>query len=675
MISCCAPLPAAAQVVITEIAAFAATDHEWVEIYNADSAAVDLTGWKFWENATNHGVTVFQGNAALAPGSFAIIAQKADVFTADHPAVSGLILDSSWGTLRESGEEIGLKDAGGNFVERLTYLPAPDATLGKINLATTDSTEANWRAQPGNGTPGQPNAAPAPTPTPPPEPAPTPTPTPEPTPTVTPTAAPTTTPNPSPTPEPTPTATPSPVPTESPTPTATATPPPSPTPTPAPTPTATPVSRAVVINELLAAPSGGQTEWVELYNAGATTATLEGWVVQEGAGSRRTLHGALPAGGYAVISPAGNLNNGGDLMLLLDAERVVVHQIAYGNWDDGNRSDNPPAPPAGTALARQTSGGFTVTSTPTPGATNRFTAAPTPTATPTPSVNPKHPAAPGTQPTPTTIPTPRPKPTPALPATPTAETPPVANAKVVASRAARPTPTVRGTQRVATTAQTRAAKANSLFTLVGTVIALPGMLGKQLAYLADDTGGLQLYQYRGQFPPLGLGDTVEASGVLSSIRGEARLKIAATDGVRIIATGTKPAAPTTTVAALANAPNGTLVTVQGEVTAGDTTAFTVDDGSGEVRVALWYGADSGLRPAVGDRITIHGILQKNDDGVRLRLRQPDDLVIATAEEKMPPPPNAGGSGRSQLAIGVATIAVAVALILRRRRAYNPPPVT
>ena len=48
------PVAVSAQIVITEIAAFEKTDHEWVEIYNASGAAFDLNDWKFWENTTNH---------------------------------------------------------------------------------------------------------------------------------------------------------------------------------------------------------------------------------------------------------------------------------------------------------------------------------------------------------------------------------------------------------------------------------------------------------------------------------------------------------------------------------------------------------------------------------------------------------------------------------------------
>ncbi|TSC76433.1 MAG: hypothetical protein G01um101431_566 [Parcubacteria group bacterium Gr01-1014_31] len=634
------PLPVAAQVVITEIAAFAPTDHEWVEIYNAGPALVDLTGWKFWENSTNHGLTAFQGDGTLAPGNFAIIAQKADVFFADHPEVAGLVFDSSWSSLKEAGEEIGLKDSAGTVVELFSYLPAPEATLGKINLTLDDYTDANWHMQPGLGTPGQANiAAAAPTPTPSPEPTPTPTPSPTPTPT--------------PLPTPTPTATPT----------------PSPTPLPTPTP-----SRAVVINELMTAPTGGQTEWVELSNRGATTADLEGWTLQEGSGARRTLHGTLAAGGFLAVTPSGSLNNGGEHILLLDNSRVVVDEIAYGDWDDGSVSNNPPAPPSGAVLARNEENIFVVSGTPTQGQANRFTsvAQPTPAVSPSPRASAMPPA-----PTPLATRTPTPTPTagviPAATATPqplpTAPKPNTSSATPAPAR----TPEIRGSQRVQTTAAARAAAADTALTVVGTVTALPGMLGSQIAYLADDTGGLQLYQYHKQFPPLRLGDTVEVSGIRSVVNGEARLKLANADAVRTLGNGEVTAAATTTAAALSELPPGMLVTLQGEVTGRDDSSFVLDDGTDETTVTMWRDAASEAWPMLGAQVAVTGIWQMTDDANRLRLRQPDDLDILTVPATAP---TAGTTRqtfpRYALAAGVAVV-VAVAGIAARRRAATPPP--
>ena len=104
--------PAYAGVVITEIMydlEGADTGREWIEIKNT-GAAVDLTGWKFFENGTNHGLTLFQGNTLLPENGFAIITDNAEKFLADWPGFSGTIFDSAF-SLSNTGETLILRDA------------------------------------------------------------------------------------------------------------------------------------------------------------------------------------------------------------------------------------------------------------------------------------------------------------------------------------------------------------------------------------------------------------------------------------------------------------------------------------------------------------------------------------------------------------------------------------
>ena len=41
------------------------TDLEWIELYNNDTTAIDITGWKFYEADTNHRLTLVQGNMVI----------------------------------------------------------------------------------------------------------------------------------------------------------------------------------------------------------------------------------------------------------------------------------------------------------------------------------------------------------------------------------------------------------------------------------------------------------------------------------------------------------------------------------------------------------------------------------------------------------------------------------
>lgn len=319
------PAAAAGDLVVSEIGASAASDREWIEIYNRSGAAVDLTGWKFWEDGTNHGLTAFQGDLIIDPGEYAIIADVAQNFKDDHTPFAGTIIDSSWTTLNESGEEIGLKDASGGFVEKFSYISAPTHSLERADLALDDYTAANWKEHASGDTAGAANSA--------------------------------------------------------------AEMPPAP-PAPAPSGgggggsapiTPTPIAGEVRINEFVADPTDGEEEWVELWNGGGSAVDLSAWTLEDGTGTKTTLAGIIaPQGFFLIQKPKGNLNNSGDRIVLRDAGRVEVDALSYGIWNDGTTADNAPAGQDPASIARKTDGSdsgndaadFAVTQLPTPGAPN-----------------------------------------------------------------------------------------------------------------------------------------------------------------------------------------------------------------------------------------------------------------------------------------------------------------
>jgi hypothetical protein len=105
----------------------------------------------------------------------------------------------------------------------------------------------------------------------------------------------------------------------------------------------------LVINEFYAAPntSAGEYEFVELYNRGLTVLDISGYSIEEGAGSSVAVpastslnpgEGILMAGSNSATStgcPVVNatfigLNNGGDIIILRDAEGLILQQLSYG---------------------------------------------------------------------------------------------------------------------------------------------------------------------------------------------------------------------------------------------------------------------------------------------------------------------------------------------------------
>lgn len=135
---------------------------------------------------------------------------------------------------------------------------------------------------------------------------------------------------------------------------------------------------ALLINEFIADPADGEVEWIEFYNPGSATISLNNWKVEDGSETATTLSGSVdPLGFYVLEKPKGILNNSGDAIILKDPAGLVIDQISYGNWDDGDTGDNAPAADDPNSVARKTDGqnsrsdfnDFSIT-TPTRGSSN-----------------------------------------------------------------------------------------------------------------------------------------------------------------------------------------------------------------------------------------------------------------------------------------------------------------
>lgn len=468
-----------ADIVINEIGAYEAIGHEWIEIYNKGSAPVDLTNWKFFEDNSNHGLTLAQGDDfILSAGDYAIIVQNDVNFKTDYPLVTSTIFDSSWGALNESGEEIGLKDTNGVLTEQFTYIAATNFSLERKNATSADYSANNWREHADGNTVGKQNAASILPPTP--APAPTKIVINEfvsdpqsgenewielynqeiapvdltgwtvhdgagqivaPTSTIlgsgffviefssnklnnggdiiilkNPTGdvadqvsygtwddgnvsnnaivpakgnavarktdggdtntdaddfAETITPTKSAANIITSTA-----------------PPPSPAPPPSQPSSNVPSGgssytphfpREVVINEIVSDPSDDTEEFIELFNTTGSSIDFSGWYIEEGSEARTEVRGTIPSKGFFVVNgPQGNLNNAGDSIELFDGTNKLIDRITYGTWDDGNVSNNAPAPRDPESVARKVDGqdadndqyDFVLTSTVTKGKPN-----------------------------------------------------------------------------------------------------------------------------------------------------------------------------------------------------------------------------------------------------------------------------------------------------------------
>ena len=308
-------------IVINEIGAYEGAGHEWIEIWNRGTGPVDLCGWKFWEDGSNHGMAVSSTDSIVEAGEYAAICQDDGLFLVDHPAFPGSIFDSSWGSLNESGEEIGLKNSGGDFIEQFSYIAAPGQSLERVNPYEAVYDDANWREHLAGNTVGLINSVFATSSG-----------------TETPTTTPTTTP-------------------------------------PIVTPATTTIDWGKIkINEFVSNPETGN-EWVELFNAGTSSIDLSGCVLCDSRETGcRSVTGTIPAGGwlFSDLFTAIFLNNDADSAILKNLDNETVDRVDYIAVF---------APKKSQALARRTDGAdadlssdWVVTTSLTPGTANIITA-------------------------------------------------------------------------------------------------------------------------------------------------------------------------------------------------------------------------------------------------------------------------------------------------------------
>ncbi|MHB0879013.1 MAG: lamin tail domain-containing protein, partial [Anaerolineae bacterium] len=141
---------------------------EWVEVFNASTAAVDLSGWQLRDNTSASPLS-----AALAPGQVAVISAGSAGVVLTCPALSATVARACLGNgLADDGDTIALEDASGRAIDAMTYggpgtavapLTPPGRTL--VRFREADSSFAAWSASdPGPGClQGRPATVPTPT--------------------------------------------------------------------------------------------------------------------------------------------------------------------------------------------------------------------------------------------------------------------------------------------------------------------------------------------------------------------------------------------------------------------------------------------------------------------------------------------------------------------------------
>lgn len=120
------PRVALAQVIISEFvydAAGADSGQEWVELFNAGSASVDLTKWKL-NDGSNHVLNVPPKNGGIGSiiipsGGYLVLADDATAFESTYPSVANVV-DTTIALPNTSGT-VSLVDDSGTVVDSVSY--------------------------------------------------------------------------------------------------------------------------------------------------------------------------------------------------------------------------------------------------------------------------------------------------------------------------------------------------------------------------------------------------------------------------------------------------------------------------------------------------------------------------------------------------------------------------
>lgn len=195
----------------------------------------------------------------------------------------------------------------------------------------------------------------------------------------------------------------------------------------------------------------------------------------------------------------------------------------------------------------------------------------------------------------------------------------------------------------------------------GVVAVLPGILGAQFFYIVSGSAGssaavasssdaavaagVQIYNYKKDFPELKVGDSLIVSGEISQAQGEARIKTKSQEDMAVISHGPAPTALALACDQLSEENVGQLISLTGEITEKKSVSLYLDDGSGEL--LIYFKKTAGLSTAgatLGQTASVTGILTKTSTGLRLLPRSPDDLDLESASGPEPQVLGASAAG-------------------------------
>lgn len=177
-------------------------------------------------------------------------------------------------------------------------------------------------------------------------------------------------------------------------------------------------------------------------------------------------------------------------------------------------------------------------------------------------------------------------------------------------------------------AEAKKLKENTLVACEGFVEVLPGVLGSQIFYLQDESGGIQIYSKAGVFPSFVLGQKIKVEGRLNKAYGEWRIVVDELQSIQILPQIVLPSYLSLSLSQISDEFVGRLVKVSGKVSKTSGSVFYISDGSNILKV--YVKPTTGIKkPKIkkGAKVVIFGLLSKTTSGFRLLPCYQKDIIV------------------------------------------------
>jgi hypothetical protein len=154
-------------VVINEILyAPSGGEPEWIEIFNTTTAAVNLRDWKLSNRMSSAKYALTDSDAVLSARRLAVVTRDSAAFRSFHPSIPGLLLiDPGLPTslFRNDSDAVVLYDARGSIIDSLYYRSSwgggGGKSLERVSPTDPSAEQSNWGTtlDPSGGSPGRVN--------------------------------------------------------------------------------------------------------------------------------------------------------------------------------------------------------------------------------------------------------------------------------------------------------------------------------------------------------------------------------------------------------------------------------------------------------------------------------------------------------------------------------------